>query len=139
MRPWVIAGGGAEGSPSAAAKARTVVSKGIGALWGLRGLDNRALRPARFAEKRRPGGQVVVPFDQRRRRPEPTDRGRVQRPHGVANRRIVGVDEQRQARIVAVIGAAREMDLAHRGKRKIGEIKLRIEAVIDGADEYVVD
>jgi hypothetical protein len=32
MRPWVITGGGAEGSPSAAAKAPTVVSKDIGAL-----------------------------------------------------------------------------------------------------------
>src|SRR5580704_17723551 len=104
MRPWVVAGGGAEGSPSAAAKARTVVSNGIGALWGLRGLDNRALRAARLAEKRRPGGHVVVPFDQRRRGPKPTDRGGVERPHSVANRRIVSVDEQRQARIVAVLG-----------------------------------
>jgi hypothetical protein len=32
MRPRVIAGGGVEGSPSAVAKARTVVSNGIGAL-----------------------------------------------------------------------------------------------------------
>src|ERR1700722_14817583 len=119
MRPWVVAGGGAEGSPSAAAKARTVVSNGIGALWGLlRAIGNRALRPARFAEERRPRGHVVVPLDQRGRRPEPAYRRGIKRPHGVTNRRIVGVDEQRQARIVAVTGAAREMDFADRRKRK---------------------
>src|SRR5580658_6129756 len=127
MRPWVVAGGGAEGSPSAAAKARTVVSNGISALWGLRGLDNRPLRPARFAEERLPRGHVVVPLDQRGRRPEPAYRRGIKRPHGVTNRRIVGVDEQRQARIVAVIGAAGEVDFAHRSKRKIGEIALGIQ------------
>src|ERR1700727_343063 len=128
MRPWVVAGGGAEGSPSATAKARTVVSNDIGALWGLRGVGNRALRPARFAEERRPGGHVVVPLDQRGRRPEPADRGRAEPPHGVATRRLVAVAEQRQARTVAVIGAACEVDFAGRRKRKVGEIKLRIEA-----------
>jgi hypothetical protein len=43
----------------------------------------------------------------------------------------VGVDEQRQARVIAVLGVAREMNFAHRLKRKIGEIAIRVEAVID--------
>jgi hypothetical protein len=68
-----------------------------------------------------------------RRCPEPADRRGVERPNpnGVANRRIVGVDEQRQARVIAVLGVAREMNFTHRLKRKIGEIAIRVEAVID--------
>ena len=38
-----------------------------------RRLDNRALGSACFVEKRRPGGHIVVPFDERRRGPEPAD------------------------------------------------------------------
>ena len=65
--------------------------------------------------------------------------GGIKGPHGVTNRRIVGVDEQRQAGIVAVVGAAREMDFAHRLQRKVGEIAVGIEAMIDRADEHIAD
>ena len=74
-----------------------------------------------------------------RRCSEPADRCGVEGPRGVANRRIARVDEQRQARIVGILCVAREMDFAHRLKRKIGEIAIRVEAVIDGADEHIVD
>src|ERR1700691_2768779 len=115
MRPWALPGGGAEGAGSAAAETRMVVSKDIGALERFRRpIDNRALGSPCFAQKRWPSGHIVVPLDQRGRRPEPADCRGVKGPHSVANRRIVGVYEQRQAGIVAVLGAACEMDLAHR-------------------------
>ena len=83
MRPRVIAGVAAEGSSSAAAKVRIVVSNGIDALSAFRGLDNGAFRPARFVEKRRPDRHVVVPLDERWRRAEPADRRGVERPDGL--------------------------------------------------------
>ena len=51
----------------------------------------------------------------------------------------MGVDQERQAGVVAVLGIAREMDFADRGKRKVGEIAVRVVAVIGRADEDVVD
>ena len=64
------------------------------------------------ASKRRPIRNVVVPFDQRRRRPDAAIARCVERPDAGANRRIVGVDQQRRAGVVFRLGIAGEMDLA---------------------------
>ena len=71
MRPWVIAGGGAEGSPSAAAEGADCRLKGHRRALGIFvvRIDNRALGAPCFAEKRWPIGHIVVPLDQRGRRP----------------------------------------------------------------------
>src|ERR1700677_5066352 len=95
MRPWAIAGGGAEGAVSAAAKARIVVSKDIGALERFRRpIDNRALGSPCFAQKRWPSGHIVVPLDQRGRRPEAADCRGIKGPNGAANWLSVSDDEQ---------------------------------------------
>src|ERR1700677_2568552 len=115
MRPRAIAGGGAGGAGSAAPKARMVGSKEIRPLARFRRpIDNRALGSPCFAQKRWPSGHIVVPLDQRGRRPEAADCRGIKGPNGAANRRIMSVYEQRQAGIVGLIGATCEMDLAHR-------------------------
>ena len=130
-------GGAAEGSPSAAAKAR-----------------DRRLKRHRARSRRGRRSQAIA---RSARRASPSSVGQagrslshsisvgvapsrriavgVERPDGVANRRIVRVDQQRQARVVRVLGVAGEMDFADRLKRKVGEIAIGIEAVIGRADE----
>ena len=104
----------------AAAKPAIVASIDIDALLlrNQRGGD-RPLGPARLGQQHRPGRQVVVPFDEGRRRPESPDRFGVERPDRLADGRIVRVDQKRQARVVTIVRVAGEMNFptAASGKR----------------------
>src|SRR5262249_21094930 len=76
---------------------------------------------------------AIVPLDQRRDRPEARDRVPVERPDGWNDRRVVGVEEMR-----AVIGVAREVDLADaRGGERV-DVDLGREAVVHRTDVDIV-
>ena len=81
------------------------------------------------------GGNVVVPLDRASRRaPKRRTAARVQLPHLVAHRVVVRVEQ-----VGAVVGVAGEVELDDALDRHAGEVVARVEAVVEGADEDVVD
>src|ERR1700722_20935773 len=103
-RPIVSIGGGRSGSANARPKASIVPLNGMtaAALTVPRAdLSHRRLDAARFVQQHRPFRNVIVPFDQRWKRPAPSDDSAIKIPHAFAHRRIMGVDRHEKAGVVA--------------------------------------
>src|SRR5690606_10872471 len=83
-----------------------------------------------FVAQDRPCGYVVVPLDQRRDGTGAGDQAFIERPDGILDRRVVGVDQQRRAEIVHRLGMAAEMDLPDMAEGETREIVERIEIVV---------
>src|SRR5258706_15579182 len=65
-----------------------------------------------FGFENRPVGDVAVPLNQGRNRPDPRNDGLEQLPDLSRNGRVVAVDQQEGALIVRVFGMAGQMDFA---------------------------
>src|SRR5262252_6114179 len=83
--------------------------------------------------------EVDIPFDQRRDGSALTDDDVEELPHGVGDRTIVAVDEEKLALVIRLLGMAGEMNLTDVLKRKIGKIVERGKAMVGGRNEHVVD
>src|ERR1700685_2879779 len=79
-------------------------------------------------------GNIVIPFDERWDAAEAPHRMLVERPHLGANRMVVSVEQ-----IAAVVAMAGEMELDHTPGGNRVDIAQRIEAMVKGADEDVVE
>ena len=77
---------------------------------------------------------VIVALDHSGDAAEPRDGGGVQRPHRIAHRMVVRIDQVR-----AVIAVAGEVDLRDALRRHRREVGLRVPAVVGRADVDVVD
>src|SRR5687768_945282 len=78
------------------------------------------VRALRFLDERRERRDVRIPFDERRHRTEPRERGGIQLPDFRADARSVVVDEH-----VAIASMAREMDLLNGRRRQSRDESLR--------------
>ena len=97
------------------------------------------LRRGRFGLKDRPFGQVAVPFDQRWDRAHSRENKLIVFPHAIGHRRVVAVDEQRLAFVVALLRMSGEMDFPYMRQREVREIVDRGESVVRRRDEDIVD
>src|SRR5216117_1296134 len=102
-------------------------------------LAHETLRLRRFVEQHRERRHVGVPFDERRHAPEECQRLGVKRPHLLRNARAVVVDADRAPVLEFAHLVTREVDLADALRRQGVQIAPRIEAVVAGAYEDVVD
>src|SRR5205823_8391069 len=93
----------------------------------------------RFLEQYGKRRDVVIPFDERRTRPESRERFFVEPPHVGGNARAVIVDAQRASVRQLPNRVTGQMDLADRVRRQRREIRGRVPAVIATADEDIVD
>lgn len=83
-------------------------------------------------------GNVVVALDQRGTRPDPGNDLGIEGPDGVADRRVVGVDQQRLC-VDGIGRKAGQMDLADEIGRNGRQIVPRVGAEIVGADVHIVE
>jgi hypothetical protein len=60
-------------------------------------------------------------------------------PHGVGDRTVMAVNEQKLALVIRLLCMAGEVNLTDVLKRKIGEIVERCKAMVGGRNEHVVD
>src|SRR5216684_6895380 len=102
-------------------------------------LAHDALRLRRFVEQHRERRYVGVPFDERRHAPENGERLGIERPHLARDTRAVVVDADRAPVLEVAHLVTREVDLADALCRQGAQIAPRIEAVVAGAHEDVVD
>src|SRR3989449_11744204 len=118
-----------------AANARCSSSKaGMRAL-----LAHEALRLRRFVEQHRERRHVGVPFDERRHAAENGERLGIERPPLARDARAVVVDADRASVLELAHLVTREVDLADALRRQGVQIAPRIEAVVAGTHEDVVD
>jgi hypothetical protein len=85
------------------------------------------------------GRNIVVAFDQRRHRSAARDGASIERPHGLGDRRAVGVDQEPRVFVVAVFSKPGQMDLADPIEREGVDIGHRLEAVINGGDIDILE
>src|SRR6476469_6567222 len=71
-----------------------------------------SVRLVSLGDERRPDWNVIIPFDQRRQRSGLRDDLPIEVPDSVADRAVMGVDEERRAVRVSRLEIAREVDLA---------------------------
>src|SRR5216684_1652249 len=77
---------------------------------------------------------TVVPFDQRRHRAEALHRALVKPPYLLAHRMVVRIEQ-----VAAMVAMAREMELRDPVDRNRIDINFGIKAMVEGADENIVD
>ena len=83
-------------------------------------------------------GDVVVALDQSRGGAEQLQNLSVQPPYGVIHGRAMGVDQQTVAGAVAILGEARQMQLAHCVQGQGVDVAQRIPVMVDARDVDVV-
>src|SRR5215471_6024158 len=86
-----------------------------------------------------PVRKVAVPFHERRDGSALADDEIEELPHGVGDRTVVAINEQKLALVIRLLGMAGEVNLTDVLKRKIGEIVARGKAMVGGRNEHVVD
>src|ERR1700720_4248096 len=101
-------------------------------------IDDR-LRSVRLRFEPGPVRKVAVPFDERRDGSALADDDVEKLPHGVSDRTVMAINEQKLALVIRLLGMAGEVDLTDVLKRKIGEIVERGKAMVGGRNEHVVD
>src|SRR5882724_6389147 len=92
----------------------------------------------RFGNEHFERGYVCVPLNQGRGFAETLQRGRVQPPNSIADRPVVGIDEN----LLLLDSSGRvpcKVDFLYRAARQRLEIYMRIKPVIASADIHIVD
>src|ERR1700688_255238 len=86
---------------------------------GVAAVEDRLRRGGlRFED--RPIRNVAVPLDQRRNRPALGDHDLVQLPHGIRDRAVMAVDQERIPLVIGLFRMTREVGLAGQMARKNG-------------------
>src|SRR4029079_10990793 len=103
------------------------------------GAIENGLRRLCFRAQSRPGRNLVVPFDQAGDGAGPGDHACIECPDGIGYGRVMRVDEKRSAGVVLGRGVSAEMNLTDEVEWKGSDIGFRVEPVIGGRYEDVVD